>query len=318
MGKPADTPTAPDPNTVANAQYGMGTKTAAYNKALGNNSTSNALGGSQWTQTGIDPKTGAPQWGFKTSLGPQFDSLLQKPLDISGIYGAGNGETATVGGNQNVRDALYKQQTQYLDPMFARQDTALDAQLAAMGAPIGSEAWKNAKAAQGEKENQAYTGAGYNAVTGATGQQSEIQGINLGGLQAQQQQQQQPINLFNALNAGAGSGGVGQVGTPDIMTAFNNQYQGQLNAANAQNAANNQTMSNLGSLGAMALFMSDRRVKDDIVPIGRLDNGLTVYKFRYKGDPRTSIGVMADEVEAILPHAVSEIHGIKMVDYGAL
>jgi hypothetical protein len=318
MGKSASTPTPPDPYTVANAQYGLGTKTASYNKALGNNSTSNALGGSNWTQTGTDPRTGAPQYGFKTSLGPQFDSLLQKPLDLSGIYGSGGGENATLGGNQNIRDALYKQQTQYLDPQFARKNTSLDAQLAAMGAGIGSDAYKNAHNVEGEQENQAYGNADLNAITGATGQQAQLQNINLGGLQAQEQQQNQPINLFNALNAGSGSGGSGQVATPNIQDAFNQQYQGQLNSANAQNASNNQTMGTLGSLAGMAMFMSDRRLKDDITPIGKLDNGLTVYKFRYKGTEAFTMGVMADEVEKILPHAVGTFDGYKAVNYGAL
>ena len=252
MGKTADTPTPPDPYATAGAQYLYGTRAAGYNTALGNKSTSNAVGGSGWTQTGTDSATGAPQYGFSTSLGPQFDSMLSKPLDLSGIYGSGGGENATVGGNQDVRNALYGQQTQYLDPQFGREDTALDAKLSAMGAPIGSEAYKNAKNIQSEKENQAYTTAGYNAITGATGQQAQLQGINLGGLQAQEQQQNQPINLFNALNSGSGQGGSGQVSAPDIMSAFNNQYQGSLNSANAQNAANNQTTSTVGSLAAMA------------------------------------------------------------------
>lgn len=70
-----------------------------------------------------------------------------------------------------------------------------------------------------------------------------------------------------------------------------------------------------GGLGS--LFRSDRRTKDDIVQIGELYDGTPVYRFRYKGEARVNIGLMADEVEQYAPEAVHEIDGIKMVDYGA-
>jgi hypothetical protein len=79
-------------------------------------------------------------------------------------------------------------------------------------------------------------------------------------------------------------------------------------------------MSSAGSaaMGAKALGISDRRVKDDIVRIGTADNGLPLYRFRYIGDPerRINFGLMAQDVEAFRPEAVFEIDGIKVVDYG--
>ena len=42
---------------------------------------------------------------------------------------------------------------------------------------------------------------------------------------------------------------------------------------------------------------SDIRLKEDIVPVARLDNGIGVYRFRYKGNDHTVyVGVMAQEV----------------------
>lgn len=67
-----------------------------------------------------------------------------------------------------------------------------------------------------------------------------------------------------------------------------------------------------------ALFgLSDRRLKEDITPIGKLDNGLTIYKFRYKGSNEITIGLMADEVKEVKPEAVTEHgpHKIQTVDY---
>ncbi len=61
--------------------------------------------------------------------------------------------------------------------------------------------------------------------------------------------------------------------------------------------------------------MSDERTKENKQVVGELDNGLPIYKFNYKGDNKTQIGVMAQDVEKDNPSAVKEIGGIKMVDY---
>jgi hypothetical protein len=62
---------------------------------------------------------------------------------------------------------------------------------------------------------------------------------------------------------------------------------------------------------------SDIRLKEDIVPLERLSNGLGLYRFRYKGSDRTVyVGVMAQEVQRIEPSAVWRDHdGYFMVNY---
>jgi hypothetical protein len=77
-----------------------------------------------------------------------------------------------------------------------------------------------------------------------------------------------------------------------------------------------------GTLGTIASFLgafSDRRLKKDIVHVGK-ENGFNIYKFSYIDKPnRTFIGVMADEVEKIMPEAVFETStGYKGVDYSKL
>ena len=43
-------------------------------------------------------------------------------------------------------------------------------------------------------------------------------------------------------------------------------------------------------------------LKQDIVPLARLDNGLELYRFRYRdGDPTIYVGVMAQDVQKIKP-----------------
>jgi len=76
---------------------------------------------------------------------------------------------------------------------------------------------------------------------------------------------------------------------------------------------------------AMMMGTSDRNAKQNIVRIGEHPLGIGLYLFDYKpafraqaGDGR-QFGVMADEVEAVMPEAVSmHVDGYKMVDYAVL
>jgi hypothetical protein len=58
-------------------------------------------------------------------------------------------------------------------------------------------------------------------------------------------------------------------------------------------------------------------LKGAIVPIARLDNGIGLYRFRYRGGNGTVyVGVMAQEVQAIMPEAVARGRdGYLRVDY---
>lgn len=50
---------------------------------------------------------------------------------------------------------------------------------------------------------------------------------------------------------------------------------------------------------------SDIRLKQDIVLLGRLANGLELYRYRYIGEDQVYVGVMAQQVRAIAPEAVA-------------
>lgn len=77
----------------------------------------------------------------------------------------------------------------------------------------------------------------------------------------------------------------------------------------------------LGGVGAAANIagaipgLSDERVKENIQPVGKLNDGQTVYRYNFKGNPQTQIGLLAQEVEGSNPNAVTEANGLKMVDY---
>ena len=70
---------------------------------------------------------------------------------------------------------------------------------------------------------------------------------------------------------------------------------------------------------------SDRVLKENIVRIGQHPLGIGLYLFNYKSKYREQLGsgrqfgVMADEVETVMPAAVyTHSDGYKMVDYGML
>lgn len=63
-------------------------------------------------------------------------------------------------------------------------------------------------------------------------------------------------------------------------------------------------------------FFSDRRLKHDVHEIGKTNDGLPIYSFKYNGDDKTQIGLMAQDVEKKHPDAVGVMGGYKTVDYG--
>jgi hypothetical protein len=140
----------------------------------------------------------------------------------------------------------------------------------------------------------------------------------------------QPLNEILGLMGGSqiqlpqfqGYQGTSVAPTPSY-NAIQSQYQGALGQANAQNAANNSLMSGLFSLGGAALMaptgtFSDRRLKTNIKQIGKADNGLNIYSYKYVWGGPTQLGYMADEVEKIMPQAVGESNGYKTVNYGMI
>lgn len=82
---------------------------------------------------------------------------------------------------------------------------------------------------------------------------------------------------------------------------------------------------NNGDGGQTMMVQSDRRLKTDIVRIGRHPLGFGLYVFDYLpthaeacGHGR-QFGVMADEVESVLPEAVAmHADGYRRVDYAML
>jgi len=62
-------------------------------------------------------------------------------------------------------------------------------------------------------------------------------------------------------------------------------------------------------------FFSDERLKHDIEPIGKTFDGQDIVRFKYKGEPGTRIGLVAQDVEKKHPEAVGLAGGYKTVNY---
>lgn len=169
----------------------------------------------------------------------------------------------------------------------------------------------------GNMAQQGYQSAAQNYLTGV-GQQGQL-AAQMGALGAGAQQ----AGLQGA-QAQIGAGTLGQQTEQAGKTALYNQFlQQQAYPFQVAQFLANVAMGTGALSGSQTTttqpmsFFSDRRLKHDIKRIGETDEGLPIYKFKYKGDPeeQTHVGFMADEVEKIHPEAVGQSHGYKTVDY---
>ena len=82
---------------------------------------------------------------------------------------------------QNTTDALYKANTQYLDPQFEQSQSNLENRLANQGITQGSEAYNRAMLTQSNAKQQAYDSARNNAISGGINAAQGLFGMNLQG-----------------------------------------------------------------------------------------------------------------------------------------
>jgi len=94
-------------------------------------------------------------------------------------------------------------------------------------------------------------------------------------------------------------------------------WEGQYIGANAGGVWGNPT--NATYSAEQAILLSDSRLKRDITLLGRLDDGLGLYSYRYLWSDTVYVGVMAQEVALMMPSAVVKgDDGYLRVDYAKL
>jgi len=106
----------------------------------------------------------------------------------------------------------------------------------------------------------------------------------------------------------------------DLVGASLAANQQAIDVAKARQEASGGFMGGLmelgGALGSAAI-MSDIKSKTNIKRIGKY-KGHNLYSYNYIDRVGDWIGVMAQEIEKVIPEAVQEINGMKHVNYGAI
>src|SRR5262245_2845807 len=118
------------------------------------------------------------------------------------------------------------------------------------------------------------------------------------------------------------AGAFGQIannfGRAQVPFIQQRQMQTQAAIANAQSSAGilGAGIGAFGSIGAA--FFSDSDMKGDLVQIGTHPTGIPVYMYTRKDTGELMIGVLAQDVQEVMPWAVGEKGGYLTVDYGEL
>lgn len=241
-------------NTTPPGQSPLAATSAA--NLTGNSPTAFQLGNNPIEYTPNDPYQslltgqlgqGAPLYTESTQFAPQFQSILQQPINTAGIPQlSGENLAPQIARTQN---AVFNQNMGYLAPEEALQSEGLNSQLAAEGIMPGSAAYNNEQERLGRQQTFENTQAASGAVTAGEQELSNLYGLGGQRLQSEIAYQNQPINEFNALQGGPAAQATAQ--TPDIGGAFNQAYQGQLAGYNADVATNNANTGAAASLAAM-------------------------------------------------------------------
>lgn len=275
----------------------------------------------------------------QSRLQPQF--ALQNEQSDTQLANQGLSQNDTA--YQNAKGIIGRQQNDATNQAIygavgsgqAEQNTLMNQQLA-------QGSFANTAAGQEYAQNQG-SAAFNNQATGQQFNQNQAQAVFGNQANAQQfaqnaQAQELPINEFNSLMSSsqvASPQGVqytpSQVGNTDVTGAYALNSQAQQAAYNSQMQNQSSNLGGLFKLGSSvlgaagtaggfgSLFSSDRRLKRDIVQIGRRPDGLAVYLYRYFWSPILHAGVMAQEVLKVKPWAVvTTPSGFLAVDYGAL
>lgn len=97
-----------------------------------------------------------------------------------------------------------------------------------------------------------------------------------------------------------------------LQSQSSSMYNSAADRAMQEKAAQQQMWGQIASgagqaAASYAAVASDFRLKENIKPVGKLDNGLTVYVFNYKGQNIPQLGLIAQEVKEVRPEAVVEM-----------
>lgn len=350
MGKKSapSQPTPPDPQVTAAAQAAADKETAIAQSQLNQVNQITPYGNLTYEQRGTTAE-GTPQYTATTTLSPEG----QRQLDLTNQAGVAYGETAnqqlaqvrdllseplsfdSLGPapvvNEATRQSVRDSTLARLQPTIDRDREAMEARLASQGINLGTAAYEDAIRQFDNRLNDLYLGT--DATAG--NEMARMYGLESSardrGINEMVQQRQIPLNETLGLLSGTQVQAPQFVSTPQVglpqspvAESIYASYNGALNNYNAQLGASNANTqglfglagAGLGALGQSGAFsFSDRRLKRGIVRVGELANGLGVYLYRYIWGGPQQVGLMADEVREVHPHAVVTVGGYDAVNY---
>ena len=357
VGKPPAAPAAPDYTGAAVAQGAANVEAARATAMLSNPNVYSPYGTQTVTYQGDIPtvrQTLTPEaqktleqqqaLGYKlTDLAGRGFSAVDKSLATPFSFGGPSVQTSLdtsgiaqmpINAGTTGQEAIMSR----LEPSLAKNRVSTETQLINQGLRPGTEAYDNAINLLSQQENDARTqavlqGLGLDITANTQGFNQALQGGQFANTAQQQalaqaiQERQMPLNEVNALVEGSQIQNPlfqqytgANVAPPPIANAATLQGQFDQNTFNQNTGTYNQNLAGLYSLGSSASYgaaKSDRRLKSNINRIGTHKLGIGIYEYDIEG--RHEIGVMAQEVEQVMPQAV--IHhpdGYMMVQYGRI
>jgi hypothetical protein len=346
------TPAAPDPAKQVAAQSAANLDTAIANAYINNPNIVSPYGNVSSVQTGTQKVGGkdVPIFTQTTSLTPsqqrQLDmtdalqeqalgigsgvlknvgDVTSKPFTLEGLPDApGSGDFSA--DRDKITQSLIDRNQSQMDRTRGGQET----QLRNQGIVPGSEAWKNAMDDIARQENDFNLGA----IQAGGAEQSRLFGLSdtarKNAISEAAYTRSQPINEYATL-LGLG----GQVEAPniqysnsnvantDVYSPYSQQYAGKMAGYNAKQQMYGNLIGAAGNVGAAAMMpaavMSDVRTKENIKFVGN-EGMFPIYHFSYLNDPEknTYRGVMAQDVQEIMPDAVIAHNGVLAVDYAKI
>lgn len=338
MGNPPD---PPDPNAIAAAANQTAEKQAGFNLQAWLSSLigqEGPWGSLEYKQAGTTPQ-GNPIMKAITKYAPGVQALFDQLLANKGIAGGQAGDllTARAYGSANPEDVvgnlssgitggIMDQWRSFHTPFFEQAKDRLHTQLSNRGLIPGQPAYDAAM-----RELETNQGLTINNLIGTVGSKAyEL----AGGLYKMPAELAMLLGQFGSPASATQdfASNTPQVQPPNLIGAQANMSQQMNDIWKAQTQKYGDLWGSLGNIGGSVLggwassptggamlssmfALSDARYKTDIVPMGTSINGIPVYSFRFPWEQRRRLGMLAQEVEKIMPDAVATVDDVKFVDY---
>ncbi len=232
-----------------------------------------------------------------------YQNMAETASNLSSTLSSRPDYIYSVDGSDNARiraeQATYNQAVSQMEPEFEDRRKQLETRLQNQGFSVDSEAYQTALKNLEDSQNKAYSEAAYNSVLAGQNAFSNSLNNQIMSANFQNSARQQPISEIGKLLQNQYSG-------YDVANQIFNVQKGRdtrINQAQNQNAADQFDLGSSALLSVGKLF-SDKDLKDNIVKVGQLFNGLPVYLFTYKGDNEPRLGLIAQEVLTVHPEAV--------------